>query len=328
VATDRAHDTGPATAPSRPRRNPWPFLLFLLAIAIALLAGAAVWLRGWQPLQAQLATQAQTQAELARRLDALDSWQSTASDDLAALEGRSRALTARLEQLGPARLTAWSLAEADYLIRSAQRAAQFDYDPARAALALELASSSLAAVPGSSGLRAAIDSASAALAKVRVPDLDTLSGQLAQAASALKTAPLREPGTVAVESTPPGWRGAAQQAWRQLSEVIVVQRVDVPVQPLLRPQEQQYLRQQLALKLAAADYALRRRDTGALQGDLTELRAWADAYLDSSAPATAQALATLNDLAGTDLRPPLPDFSGLSEQLAAVRRAASADRMP
>ena len=328
VAADRAHDTGPATARSRPRPSPWPFLLFLLAIAIALLAGAAVWQRGWQPLQAQLATQAQAQADLARRLDALDTWQSTASDDLAALEGRSRALTARLEQLGPARLTAWSLAEADYLIRSAQRAAQFDYDPARATLALDLASASLAPVPGSGGLRAAIDGASAALAKVRVPDLGTLSGQLAQAANALKTAPLREPGTVAVESTPAGWRGAAQQAWRQLSEVIVVQRVDAPVQPLLRPQERQYLRQQLALKLAAANYALRRRDSSALQGELTDLRVWADAYLDSSAPATAQALVALNDLAGTDLRPPLPDFSGLSEQLEALRRAATADRMP
>ncbi|WP_448510170.1 uroporphyrinogen-III C-methyltransferase [Immundisolibacter sp.] len=295
---------------------------------MALLTGAAVWLRGWQPLQAQLAGQAQTQADLARRLDALDAWQGTASDDLAALEGRSRALTARLEQLAPARLTAWSLAEADYLIRSAQRAAQLDYDPARAALALELASSSLAAVPGSSGLRAAIDSNRAALTKVRVPDLDTLSGQLAQAASALKTAPLREPGPVAVESTPPGWRGAAQQAWRQLSEVIVVQRVDAPVQPLLRPQEQQYLRQQLALKLAAADYALRRRDTSALHGELTDLRAWADAYLDGSTPATAQALVALDELGGLELSPALPDFSGLSEQLAALRRTASVDRMP
>ncbi len=300
----------------------------MLAIAIALLAGAAVWLRGWQPLQAQLAGQAQTQADLARRLDALDAWQGTASDDLAALEGRSRALTARLEQLGPARLTTWSLAEADYLIRSATRAAQFDYDPARAALALDLASASLAPVPGSGGLRAAIDSASAALEKVRVPDLGALSGQLAQAATVLKTAPLREPGAMAVESTAAGWRGAAQQVWHQLSEVIVVQRVDAPVQPLLRPQERQYLLQQLGLKLAAADYALRRRDTSALQGELTDLRAWADAYLDSSAPATAQALRALNELAGLDLRPALPDFSGLTEQLDALRRAATADRAP
>jgi uroporphyrin-3 C-methyltransferase len=295
---------------------------------MALLTGAAVWLRGWQPLQAQLADQAQTQADLARRLDALDAWQGTASDDLAALEGRSRALTARLEQLGPARLTAWSLAEADYLIRSAQRAAQFDYDPARAALALELASAAVAPVPGSGGLRAAIDSASAALEKVRVPDLAALSGQLTQAATVLKTAPLREPGTVAVESTAAGWRGAAQQVWHQLSEVIVVQRVDAPVQPLLRPQERQYLLQQLGLKLAAADYALRRRDTSALHGELTDLRAWADAYLDGSTPATAQALVALDELAGLELRPALPDFSGLTEQLEALRRATTADRVP
>lgn len=309
-------------------RRLWRFLLFLLVVAIVLVASAAVWLRVWQPLQAQLATQTQAQTDLTKRLDALDIWQSTTSEDIAALERRSRRLTARLDQLGPARLTAWSLAEADYLIRSAGRAAQFDYDPARAALALHLASASLAPVPGSGSMRTAIDSARGALERVSVPDLNALSDEFAQAANTLKAAPLREPGTAVVESTPPGWRGALQQAWRQLSEVIVVQRVGTPVQPLLRPQERQYLRQQLALKLAAADYALRRRDTTALQDELADLRGWADAYLDVNAPATAQALAALNRLASTDLRPALPDFSGLGEKLEALRRSATADRTP
>lgn len=314
--------------PSRSTRRLWPFLLFLLAVAIVLIASAAAWLHGWRPLQAQLAVQTQVQTDLARRLDALNAWQGTASEDLAALEGHSRNLAARLDQLGPARLTAWSLAEADYLIRSAQRAAQFDYDPARAALALQLASASLAPVSGSDGMRTAIDSARAAVEKVHVPDLNALGRELAQAANTLKTAPLREPGTVAIEATPPGWRGAVQQAWHQLSEVIVVQRVGIPVQPLLRPQEHQYLRQQLALKLAAADYALRRRDTTALQDELADLRGWAAAYLDGTMPATAQALVALNHLAGMDLRPALPDFSGLGEQLEALRHSANADRTP
>lgn len=309
-------------------RHVWPLLLALLVAIAFLLASAAVWLRVWQPLQAQLAEQTATQAEMARRLDALDTWRTTASDDLAALEGRSRGLAARLDQLGPARLTAWSLAEADYLVRSAQRAAHFDYDPARAALALSLASASLAPVPGSGGMRTAIDSARAALEQVRVPDINALSGELTQAANTLKAAPLREPGTPAVEAPQPGWRGAVQQAWHQLGEVIVVQRVDTPVQPLLRPQERQYLRQQLALKLSAADFALRHRDTAALQGELADLHSWADAYLDSAEPATAGALASLSRLADLDLRPPLPDLSGLGEQLEALRRTATVDRMP
>ena len=109
---------------------------------------------------------------------------------------------------------------------------------------------------------------------------------------------------------------------------IVVQRVGTPVQPLLRPHETQYLHEQLALKLAAAELALRRRDDAALRRDIADLTDWANAYLDTGPATTAAALATLKRLADTDLRPPLPDLTGLGEQLDALRRRAAADPMP
>ena len=84
----------------------------VLVLAVLVLVGTGVWLRVGLPLQAQLAEQARTQAELARRLDALDAWQATVNDDVAALEGRNRDLTGRLDRLGPAQIAEWSLAEA------------------------------------------------------------------------------------------------------------------------------------------------------------------------------------------------------------------------
>ena len=296
-------------------------MLAVVVLATLAVAGVLAWLRLWQPLMADQAAQTQTLTELGQRLSSLETWQSSASDDLATLEAHHRDLAARLDQLEPARLTAWALAEADYLIRSAQRAAAFEHDPARAALALGLASASLAPVPGSRPARRALDSARAALLAVHVPDLDALDAELTQAARTLEAAPLREPGSAPTPPATGGWRGAVQQAWRQLKEVIVVQRVGTPVQPLLRPQESQYLRQQLALRLAAADYALMRRDSEALRRELADLPRWADAYLDLGDPATAGALATLARLAQVDLRPPLPDLSGLDQALATLRRA-------
>lgn len=188
----------------------------VLVLVALVLAGTGVWLRIWLPLRAQLAEQAGNQTELARRLDALDTWQATLNDDVAALEGRSRDLARRLDRLGPAQLAEWSLAEAAYLLRGAQRSASVDYDPARAALALGLASASLAPVPHSDGLRRAIDSARAALEKVQGPDLNALGEELTQAAAVLRTAALREPGTTVVAATPSGWRGTVQQLWNQL----------------------------------------------------------------------------------------------------------------
>lgn len=322
---------GPANEKSTPVPGPgtrrWVVPTAVLVIALAL-AGVGAWRWFWTPLQARLAQDAARAEEHGRQIDALDAWRSTASEDLAAFESRLRALTQRVDQLGPERLAAWSLAEADYLLRSASRAATFDYDPARAALALQLASATLAPIPGSDALRRAIDGARSALDTVRVPDVAALGGELAQAGEVLREAGLREPGVAPTTPARPGWRGTVQQAWQQLSEVIVVQRVGTPVQPLLRPHETQYLHEQLALKLAAAELALRRRDNAALRRDIADLTDWANAYLDTGPATTAAALATLKRLADTDLRPPLPDLTGLGKQLDALRRRADSDPMP
>lgn len=324
--------TGPASeAPAtRAQSNAGRWVLVTLVVLFLALAGAgtAAWRLLWEPLQTRLAQHAERFDEHGRQLDALDAWRGTANEDLAAFESHLRALSQRVDELGPERLASWSLAEADYLLRSATRAATFDYDPARAALALQLASATLAPNPGADRLRRAMDGARAALDAVRVPDIGVLGEELAKAGVALEAADLREPGVMPEPAAAPGWRGTVQQAWQQLSEVVVVQRVGTPVQPLLRPHETQYLHEQLELKLAAADLALRRRDNDALRRDVSDLNDWANAYLDTAAPATAAALATLARLAGIDLRPPLPDLSGLGEQLDALRRREAADRMP
>lgn len=323
---------GPARETLAPvaRRGKWRrvAVTLVLLLAVLTLAGAGGWRLLWQPLQTRLAEHAERLDTHSRQLDALDAWRGTASEDLAAFESRLRALSQRVDQLGPERLAGWSLAEADYLLRSAVRAATLDYDPVRAALALQLASATLAPVPGSEGLRRAIDGARAALDTVRVPDIGALGGELAKAGQTLQAAGLREPGVAPALATNPGWRGTVQQVWRQLSEVIVVQRVGTPVQPLLRPDEAEYLHAQLALKLAAAELALRRRDNDALRRDVADVQEWAAAYLDTGTSATADALATLARLAGVDLRPALPDLSGLDGQLDALRRRGAADRMP
>jgi uroporphyrin-3 C-methyltransferase len=311
-----------ATPPAQPRRRLWPALLTVLVLAGVPLGAALLWQRVWLPLRAELDAQQRAQAELARRLDALEAWQTVASDDLAALETHSRELAARLDELEPSRLTAWALAEAEYLVLSAQRAAAVARQDDRAALALRLASANLTPVPASGPARRAIDAACSALEQVQMPNIGSLSRELARAADVLAAAPLREPGAPPAEAVTGGWRGAVQQAWQQLSDVIVVQRVGTPVQPLLRPHETDYLRQQLALKLAAADFALQRRDTEAFRRQLADLQTWVTAYLDTAAAATGAALATLARLGGVDLQPPLPDLSDLDGALLTLRRAS------
>ncbi|WP_372695653.1 uroporphyrinogen-III C-methyltransferase [Immundisolibacter sp.] len=323
-----AAETSEGVQPARKKSSGGRVWLLLLTLVLVVFAAAAgvFWVRFWQPLQLQVAAFSHAEERAAQRLDALVAWQATVSDDLAALEGRSRGLEARLEQVGPARLVEWSLAEAAYLLSNAQRAARLDADPKRAALALELAGASLAPVPGSAGLRAAIDSAQRRLRNIEVPDADILASELAEAGRVLKDAPLREPGQVSAAREPSatGWRSALGQAWQQLREVVVLQRVGAPLQPLLRPDEQRYLRQQLALKFAAAEYALRRRNQAALRSELADVQVWAEAYLETDGAPVAKALAAVRRVADTELRPQLPDLTDLSVQLDALRRRAGA----
>lgn len=304
----------------RRARSSWLVLVTVLILAALPLGGAYLWQRVWLPLQRDIASDRQALRDLAQRQVALENWQASASDDLSALEKHNRDFADRLDQLEPGRLGAWALAEAEYLVHSAQRAAAIDHDSQRAAVALRLASLRLAPLPNSGNARRAIDNARTALRGVHVPDIGGLGDQLAAAAATLNTAPLREPGETPPAPAATGWRGALAQTWQQLGEVIVVQRVGTPVQPLLRPNETQYLRQQLALKLTAADYALQRRDTASFRRELGELRIWSDAYLDARGEPTANALATLARLANIDLRPPLPDLTGLDEPLSNLRR--------
>lgn len=326
-APDAATSIAAAVSPARRKRLRWlPVGITLLLLATTVLASLGAWWRIGRPLQAQVARQARSIEEIQRRLASAEAWRSTTSDDLAALEHRLRQLNGRVEQLGPQSLIAWSLAQADHLLRSARHAAVADQDPARAALALGLANATLAAVPGSQSLRAALDQTRTALEHAPLPDIGALTGELSSAASALRAAPLRDPAAQA--TSPAGWRGALQAAWRRLDEVIVVQRVNAPIEPLLRPQEAQYLRQQLALKFTSADLALQRRNTEAFRSELADLQAWGNAYLDVAEPATAAALGRLVRLAALDLRPPLPDIAELELQLDALRRANAADPVP
>lgn len=314
-------ESQPVTTARHRARSGWLVLIAVLVLAALPLGGAYLWQRVWLPFQQGIASDRHALKELAQRHAALETWQASASDDLSALEKHNRDLADRLDQLEPGRLGAWALAEAEYLVRSAQRATAIDHDPQRAAVALRLASLRLAPLPNSGNARRAIDNARIALRAVHVPDLGSLGDQLTAAAAMLNAAPLREPGEALAAPAATGWRGALAQAWHQLGEVVVVQRVGTPVQPLLRPHETQYLRQQLALKLTAADYALQRRDTASFQRELGELRSWADAYLDTRSEPTAKALATLARLANVDLRPSLPDLTGLDEPLSNLRRA-------
>ncbi|MCX8016917.1 MAG: uroporphyrinogen-III C-methyltransferase [Rhodocyclaceae bacterium] len=109
------------------------------------------------------------------------------------------------------------------------------------------------------------------------------------------------------------WGG---ELWRELRQLVRIERIDRPDPGLLAPREVFFLRENLRLRLLSARIALLARDGRSFKSDVDQAAAWLETYFDTSAPAVREAQATLKHLARLDvLRAP----AELNETLSALR---------
>jgi uroporphyrin-3 C-methyltransferase len=122
---------------------------------------------------------------------------------------------------------------------------------------------------------------------------------------------------VAEEAERPGWQNLFLDVWRELKQLIRVERVDrlEPV-AILPPENAFILRENLKLRLVNARLALLQRDTKTFKDDIRQARAWIERYFDPKAKQTTEALATLDQLASAEVRLELPK---LDATLTALR---------
>lgn len=104
--------------------------------------------------------------------------------------------------------------------------------------------------------------------------------------------------------------------WRELRQLVRIERIDRPDPGLLAPRETFFLRENLKLRLLSARLALLARDGRSFKGDIAQADAWLEAYFDVRAPAVQEARATLAALGKLDVaREP----AELNETLSALR---------
>ncbi|UCE89104.1 MAG: uroporphyrinogen-III C-methyltransferase, partial [Pseudomonadota bacterium] len=127
------------------------------------------------------------------------------------------------------------------------------------------------------------------------------------------------------------WEDALHGVGEVLRSLVVVREHDKPIQPLLGPEQRFYLGQNLKLQLEQARVALLRGEPRIYAERIAQAQAWIEEYFDTDHAATQQALATLKDLAGKDVRPALPDATSALRALAsyqAGREARARARRP
>jgi uroporphyrin-III C-methyltransferase len=327
-------------------RSPLAWLIGLMFVAIAVL----VWLV-WQG-SVRLDT---TRQELSRRLTDSDSTQREMQagtrqnrESLDALQAKVGALDARFAEMQSQQLALEAMYQELSRVRDDRLLAEIEQTVSIAAQQLQLAGNVEAAL-------IALQGAEVRLAKSAQPQFLNLRKLIARDIERLKSLPAADvPGIalkldsllagvnslpLAFEQRPvrssaerpadgeapsaPEWRSIANawlaELWRELRQLVHIERIDRPDPGLLAPREVFFLRENLRLRLLSARLALLARDGRSFHSDIGQASAWIEQYFDTRAPAVAEAQAQLKQLAGLDVMRESADAFGLGETLAALR---------
>ncbi|MBI5040641.1 MAG: uroporphyrinogen-III C-methyltransferase [Gammaproteobacteria bacterium] len=354
----------PATetaAPSARRSLAQPLALAALAVAIGTAVGGYFI---WHEVQRLGTWQEQVLGQIDNRTQALDERLQTFKDrldnDLAASErgrrgideeqrklaatqaGFEDALSVLRAQLGRSQ-DEWVLAEVQYLLNVANQRAQLERDTLTAIAALRSADQRLQALtdPGFNGVREEIARELAALEAVAQPDLagitltlDTLAAQVVHWPLKDRRTPHRIADT-SLESAPApanDWRStlenALANAWNALRSLVVVRRNDAPVAPMLAPEQEFFLHENLRLQLSIARLAALQGETASYRASLKTTVAWLQTHFADDAPTVIAARAELQRLAGIDVHPAVPDISASLRLLRQQMHSAAAGTGP
>jgi len=350
-----------AKAPVAPRRRPgaaaarWALALGLISViglGSCLFVAYGYWLKhedSLRRLDGLLQREAQDQTQLEGRIEAIRSNFAQQSQALAEqreqLEASRAQLTRRESEMSAALASVhrrldgssveWMAAEADYLLRIAEDRLRLMRDVETALVALARADDRLRETrdPGWSQVREAIAADVAELRALSLPDQAGLTARLMglmDQVDGLHVPVVRpEPGNTDSRAPAghdePSMKNLVSDGLAGLRSLLEIRRHDRPVSPMLPPEQQYYLLQNLRLQLQAASLAVVRADPALYRSSLETAGGWLKDFFDASDPGVHAMAAALADLAAVDVRPPLPDLSA-TIQLLRTRLAQPAGK--
>jgi len=312
----------------------WPGWLALVLAVVALVLVIAGWINFSRMQQQETAHQNAALQAINQRLDVLnqsaalksqlDSDQNNTqqalknfSDQLDSMNAALTDLRRRSEQ----GRDAWIKAEAAALLLAANDQVQLNANAAMALKALAAADERLKLLsdPGLIPVRQQIAKEEAALRAVPHADITGMAAMLTSLSEAAAKFPLKRvapeqytPGT-ALPDTASGkltlWQRFKAGLDRLVRDIFTVHHRNQPIEPLLTPEQDYFLRQNLELRLAAARAALLQRDNAAFQSSAQLAQAWLKTYFNAQNAGVKFAIGELAQMQTQQINPPLPDIS-------------------
>ncbi|MGD2074481.1 MAG: uroporphyrinogen-III C-methyltransferase [Gammaproteobacteria bacterium] len=215
----------------------------------------------------------------------------------------------------------WVLSEVEYLLRIANQRLVLQRDVETARVALRSADARLRELGDPRYVNVRRQIAAELDTLEAVPDVDTAGivvglGALQVLVDKLPVAGAgyapRRPAEMSGPEQPRAaadWTELPGVIWSALSEVFRVREHDRPVEPMLPPAAEYFLRENLRLQLAAARLALLRNEGAQYREALGTASEWLAVHFAQNSPQVEQAVSRLEELAALDVAPELPDIS-------------------
>ncbi|SCC38288.1 uroporphyrin-3 C-methyltransferase [Kosakonia oryzendophytica] len=324
--------TPPGKTEKARRANRTSLALSAVAIAIALASGVGLY--GW--VKQQVSTLNTNNGEIANQVIAL---QQAQDKQRAELEGiikqqagqldeakrHQDALTKQLDEVQQKVATisgsdakTWQLAQADFLVKLAGRKLWSDQDVTTAAALLKSADASLADMndPSLITARRAITDDIASLAAITQVDYDGAILKLNQLSNQIDNLRLADNNdddspmdtdSNELSGSISEWRVNLQKSWQNfMDSFITIRRRDETAVPLLAPNQDIYLRENIRSRLLVAAQAVPRHQEETYKQALDNVSTWVRAYYDTDDAATKAFLEEVDKLSQQTIAMTLP----------------------
>jgi uroporphyrin-3 C-methyltransferase len=323
------------TAEQKPPRKPknTGTALGVLAIAIALAIGVGLYINGKHQAQQQAAANqtlanqlSDLQQQAASDKQTLVQQLATQSSALDTAHQQQTAMSQQLDELKQKVATisgndahTWLLAQADYLVKLAGRKLWSDQDVTTAAALLKSADQSLADMndPSLIDVRRALTQDISTLSAVSQVDYDGVILKLNQLSNGVDNLRLADNDTDGspmdqdsgeLSSSLREWRQNLVKSWHNfMDDFITIRRRDTTAEPLLAPNQDVYLRENIRSRLLIAAQAVPRHQDQIYKQSIDTVSTWVRAWFDTHDPATKAFLSQLDDLSQQSVSMDVPD---------------------
>ncbi|EAS62927.1 uroporphyrinogen-III C-methyltransferase [Photobacterium angustum] len=302
----------------------------LVAIALVIALGGGLYYHGHQQglqqqqhidaLQQQIASmKAAMQNDQKETITLINGGLRSAEVSLSQQQKSIAALQTTVTELKGNSPNDWLLAEADYLVKMAGRKLWLEHDVTSATLLLESADHRIAELndPSLKNLRQAMSNDITTLKSLTNVDRDGIVLRLTSLENSVDNLPLAnailpkaedEPQSQTVSQSVNDWKDNLMTSLKNFGEHFITYRKrDGNVVPLLSPQQDFYLQQNIKNKLEVAIDAVYREQGDVYKISLDTAKKWAEQYYDMSSPLTQSFIKSLDQLAQQQITVNYPD---------------------